>query len=146
MVRHLLVVGDQDSSAVKAASLGVDVTLFQLPRLGSPKQIAAACRTLVFDFEALDESLAFAHAVHARQPFDAVISFWELALLPATAVAEALNVPGNPMRPVQLTRDKLAMRNLLHERGIDSVAFRCCNTQAEVSFLAGVEGAIVRNS
>src|SRR5688572_7377075 len=126
MRKHLLVVGGNDSSAVRAAELDVDVTLFQLRRLLTPAQVGAATRLFVFDFEELEASLALARALHAVFPVDAVVSFWERALLPAALIGETLRVPANPVKAVRLTRDKLAMREVLADTGLDCVRFRAC--------------------
>ena len=75
---HLLVVGGNDSSAVKAAGLDIDVTLFQLRRLLTQKQIDAVKRVSVFDFQQLDETIAMATAVHSVQPLHATVSFWSM--------------------------------------------------------------------
>ncbi len=133
MRRHLLVVGGNDSSAVTAAQLDVDVTLFQLRRLVTQNQINAARRTFVFDFEQLDETIALASAVHAVQPFHATVSFWERALLPAAVVGDSLGVATNPRTAVEVTRDKLAMRTLLAQNGLDSVRFLLCEDQRDLS-------------
>ena len=74
MTKHLLVIGAQDSSVMKAA-LDAQVTLFQVPRLVSGKQIASAGRACVFDIESPREAVLLARAIHEHQPFDAVASF-----------------------------------------------------------------------
>jgi len=130
---HLLVVGGNDSSAVKAAELGVDVTLFQLRRLLTQNQLDAARRTFVFDFEQLDETIAWATAVHRVQPFDATVSFWERALLPAAVAGECLGVATNSRRAVDVTRDKLAMRTLLAQNGLESVKFQLCESPQDLA-------------
>src|SRR6266850_1698135 len=122
MRKHLLVVGGNDSSAVKAAELDVDVSLFQLRRLLTPAQIASVTRVFVFDFEHLDATLSLARALHAHYPLDAAVSFWERALLPASLAGEALGVRTNPSSAVRVTRDKLAMRALLAADAADPVS------------------------
>ena len=143
MLKHLLVIGAQDRSVAKAA-LDADVTLFQVARLVSQQQIASARRTFVFGIESLQETLSLARTVHAYQPFDAVMSYLDAGLLSAAEVAEELSLPGNLRRPVNLTFDKLAMRNVLREHCIDSVPFRRCDSLADVgSFLGEIAGPIV---
>jgi biotin carboxylase len=144
MRRHLLIVGGNDSSAVQAAQLDVDVTLFQLSHLLTQNQINAAKRAFVFDFERLDETMALASAVHALQPFHASVSFWERALLPAAVVGESLGIPTNPLRAVEVTRDKLATRTLLAQNGLESVSFRLCESPQDLAdFLNGLGRPVI---
>lgn len=141
--KHLLVVGGQDSSVAMAA-LEADVTLFQVARLVTPQQIASSRRSCVFDIERVDETISLARAVHALHPFDAVLSFLDAGLLSAASVAEELNIPGNPVRPVALTVDKLAMRALLNEHKLSPVAYRCCGSPGDVeAFLTETAAPIV---
>jgi glycine/serine hydroxymethyltransferase/biotin carboxylase len=144
MRKHILIVGGNDSSAVKAANLDAEVTLFQLRRLVTQNQLAAAARVLLFDIERHDEALRLARAVHASQPLHAVASFWERALLPASVIGEELGIRANPSAAVRLTRDKLAMRRLLANNGGPHVEFCECASAAQVTrFLAEVGGPIV---
>ena len=102
MAKHLLVIGAQDSSVMKAA-LDAQVTLFQVPRLVSGKQIASAARACVFDIESPREAVLLARAIHEHQPFDAVASFLDAGLLSAAHVAETLRIPGNSLQAVATT-------------------------------------------
>ena len=143
MAKHLLVIGAQDSSVMKAA-LDAQVTLFQVPRLVSGKQIASAGRACVFDIESPREAVLLARAIHEHQPFDAVASFLDAGLLSAAHVAEALRIPGNSLQAVATTRDKLAVRKLLNDHGVSAVAFQRCDTAADVDrFLRATAGPIV---
>ncbi len=143
MRKHLLVVGGQNDSVAMAA-FEADVTLFQVARLVTPQQIASSRRACVFDIELAGETVALARAFHALHPFDAVVSFLDAGLLSAAAVAEDLNIPGNLVRPVALTVDKLAMRALLNEHGLSPVPYRCCRSPSDVeAFLSETAGPIV---
>ncbi len=133
MNKHILVIGGNDSSAVKAARTGVDVTLFQLRRLLTNEQMDAAARLFIFDFEDIPAALQLARAVHAIQPLDAVVSFWERALLPAAIIGEFLGIPANPSRAVQVTRDKAAMREVLAANGMNGVRFRRGHSRRDAS-------------
>jgi glycine hydroxymethyltransferase len=144
MRKHILVVGGNDSSAVKAAQLDADVSLFQLPRLLTQAQIAAARRVFVFDFEQQQETNAFARTLHETQHLQAVVSFWERALLPTAIIGEALGLAANPVRPVRLTRDKLGMRKLLAAKHLDDVRFRECLSPDDLAaFLTRLRRAVV---
>lgn len=144
MRKHLLVVGGHDTSAVQASRLDIDVTLFQSRDNLTQEQMKIARRFFVFDVEDPDESLALARAVHAVHPFDAVVSFWETTLLVAAVIGEDLGIAANPLRPVAVTRDKLAMRELLAANHREHVRFRRCDSPADVSrFLEEVGRPIV---
>jgi len=142
--KHLLVVGGHDTSAVQASRLDIDVTLFQSLDNLTQEQMNAVRRFFVFDIDDLGEALALARAVHAVHPFDAVVSFWETSLLAAAVIGETLGIAANPVRPVAVTRDKLAMRELLAANHRDHVRFRRCDSPADVSrFLAEVGRPII---
>jgi biotin carboxylase len=144
MKKHLLLLGGRDSSAVKAASFDIDITLFQQPHLMTTNQLNVAKRLFAFDFTNSQEALALAQAIHAYHPFDAVVSFWELGLLPAALIGESLSIPANPVFPVEVTRDKLKMRSLLLQQGIDTVRFRQCETAEDVKeFLVSLGKPVV---
>lgn len=127
---HILIVGGRDSSISKASELGLEITLFQLDRIISPYQRRHAHRLEVFDFQNHEEALSRARKIHAVHPFDAVASFWELALLPASLIGEALSLPCNPSKAVSLTRDKFATRQLFQDDAELSTAYRLCDTKA----------------
>lgn len=143
MRKHLLVVGGQNESVAMAA-LEAEVTLFQVARLVTPQQIASSRRACVFDIERVDETVTLARAFHALHPFDAVISFLDGGLASAAAVAEDLNIPGNRVRPVALTFDKLAMRTLLNDHKLSPLPYRSCGSPGDVeAFLSKTAGPIV---
>jgi hypothetical protein len=61
--------------------------------------------------------------IHEKYPFNAVVSFQEFGVLNAALIKERLNLRGNPLRPVALTRDKNAMRQHMQEFGLPSIPF-----------------------
>jgi biotin carboxylase len=87
------------------------------------------------DIADVETCLAIAERMHAEKPFAAVVSFTEWGLESAAAIFERLSrsgVRGNAARPVELTRDKTAMRDLLAKTSIPSIPYRRCARPADI--------------
>jgi biotin carboxylase len=128
---HVLMVGGHSDTVARIASLGVEITLFQLPAMVSSEQATLARRLVSFDYRRPEESLALARAFHEVCPFDAVVSFTEYGLENAARIAEALGVAGNPHAPVEVTRDKTKMRRLLRGGDVGTTRFRECHSRED---------------
>ncbi|MGW4702796.1 ATP-grasp domain-containing protein [Streptomyces sp. NPDC004285] len=142
--QHILLVGGRGHELPKAAALGVRHSMVQVPERASDEQAALAVRYAVLDYRNLDELLALVRDWHATDPFDAVLSFTEYGLDPASRVARDLGVPGDNLTAVVATRDKTRTRALLDRHGLSPVRHRVCATEAEAGdFLAGLGGRAV---
>ena len=99
---------------------GARITLVETPAGYDPTLVAIAERTLLtgYDDAELIPQLA---AIHDRAPFAAVLSLTEKGLLPAARIAERLGVAGLSTEVVARTRDKLAMRTWLADKGFSVV-------------------------
>jgi biotin carboxylase len=126
--RHVLVVGGLDHTLDKLEKLGIRYSIMQIPQRVTDKQLRNASRLVVMNYEDMDEVMLIARAWHSRDPFDAVISFTEYGLHPASQCAIELGIPGNNLEAVLLTRDKIKMRDLLDRHGLSPVRYRVCET------------------
>jgi biotin carboxylase len=125
----------------KVRALGLRYSMVQLPELVDAEHYRAAQRYAVIDYRDLDEVLSIARAWHAIDPFDAVVSFTEYGLEPASRCARDLGVPGDNLNAVLLTRDKKKLRDLLDRHSLSPVRHRLCATPAEaLDFLAQLAG------
>ncbi|MFI9806631.1 ATP-grasp domain-containing protein [Streptomyces sp. NPDC052301] len=124
--KHVLLVGGPGSELDKLDGLGVRYSMMQLPERASAHHRARAARYAVMDYRELDEVLALARDWHSADPFDAVASFTEYGLYPASQCARALGIPGDNLRAVELTRDKSKCRELLDRHGLSPVRHRLC--------------------
>lgn len=85
------------------------------------------------DSELADKSIVdLAIALHQVKPFDAVVSFQELGVLNAALIADKLDIEGNHLGSVLLTRDKLKMRMHMDEHNLSNIAFEEINTVQEL--------------
>lgn len=123
---HVLVVGGLDHTLDRLEKLGVRYSMMQIPARVTDKQIRHASRFVVMDYQDMDEAVLIARAWHSRDPFDAVVSFTEYGLHPASQCAIELGIPGNNLEAVVLTRDKIRMRDLLGRHGLSPVRYRVC--------------------
>lgn len=80
-MKRLLVVGGRDTSVTKPHSLGAQIVLFQLPQMVTQTQRQLCEQVEAFDFRVVSESVQRATELHKSSCFDAVISFWEQALI-----------------------------------------------------------------
>ncbi|MDT0391745.1 ATP-grasp domain-containing protein [Streptomyces dubilierae] len=130
--KHVLLVGGPGSELDKLDRLGVRFSMMQIPERVTARQYTDAAHYAVLDYRDFDEVLAVARAWHSVDPFDAVASFTEYGLRPASRVARELGIPGDNLTAVELTRDKARTRELLDRHGLSPVRHRLC---------AGVEEA-----
>lgn len=131
--KHVLLVGGPGSELDKLEKLGVRYSMMQIPERVSERQFANASHYAVLDYRNLDEVLAVARAWHSVDPFDAVASFTEYGLYPASRCARALGIPGDNLTAVELTRDKTRTRELLDRHGLSPVRHRSCGTPLEAA-------------
>ncbi|WP_223874750.1 ATP-grasp domain-containing protein [Salinispora oceanensis] len=111
--------------------MGVRYSMLQTPIRVNERQYGGAQRYAVMDYERLDETLALARAWHGVDPFDAVVSFTEYGLEPASRVAADLGVAGDNLAAVRVTRSKPATRALLNKHGLSPVRHRSCASVAD---------------
>lgn len=122
MALRMLMIGGWTSIFEKAKSNGFDLTVIQRPQAIKPEDLAVVDQLVSCPLN--DQAVVdIAASIHKHRPFDAVVSFQELGLLNAALISERLNIVGNPMKPVILTRDKGLMREHLKENNIPSIPF-----------------------
>ncbi len=141
---HLLLIGGKDSSLGSVSELPVDVTLIQRRAAVTQLQIERP-RNLVLLAD-LDPRAAAgaAAAIHATEPFDGVLSFFEDCLAIASDIGERLGIAHNPLPAVTATRDKVATRRLLASAGLPSVRFAECAGAGQLSdFLRQAGGPVI---
>lgn len=140
---HLLLVGGKDSSFRSITDLDIDVTLIQERDNLTALQIERAHQLVLLD--AVDDDLAVevARDLHRVRPFDGVLSFFESCLELASLIGASLDVPSNPLAAVRLTRDKVAMRELLADHEIASVEYYACDNVSDLAAFAGKIGSPV---
>jgi biotin carboxylase len=131
-------VGGWDELYAKAGMLGIDLVLLHTPDKLAPLEergVPSHMRLVDVDISDVDACVAAAERLHVRASFGAAVSFTEWGLESAAAIVERLGpqgVQGNPARPVRLTRDKLAMRDVLAGAGIPTIPYRRCSGPADV--------------
>jgi biotin carboxylase len=141
MGRHVLLVGGRGHELPKVERLGLRYSMVQTPERATAGQRAGAVRYQVLDYRDPGAVLPVARAWHAADPFDAVVSFTEYGLEPASRCALALGLPGANLEAVRATRDKTRTRALLDRHGLSPVRHRVCGAPEDaLDFLAGLDG------
>ncbi|NHR05535.1 ATP-grasp domain-containing protein [Chromobacterium haemolyticum] len=138
---HVLVVGGLNHTLDRLEQLGARYSMMQIPERVNERQYSAAARYAVMDYEDMEEVLLLARAWHAKDPFDAVVSFTEYGLHPASQCAIELGVAGDNLEAVLNTRDKIKMRELLGRQGLSPVRYQVCQSLDDArSFFHSLNG------
>ncbi|WP_213451950.1 ATP-grasp domain-containing protein [Rhizomonospora bruguierae] len=119
---RVLVIGGKLQHVRKARDLGLDVVLAQFPDEYDRGHWPHVDQALLLDYGDLDRLLPLARALHEGYPFQTAVSLFELGLLPAARINEALGLAGESVATVELLLDKWRMRRHLAARGISPVA------------------------
>ncbi|WP_228717988.1 ATP-grasp domain-containing protein [Kitasatospora acidiphila] len=141
---HVLFIGGRGHELPKAQRLGLRYSMIQIPERVDEQQAAGARHYAVLDYTRLDRILPVVRAWHAADPFDAVVSFTEYGLEPASRCAIELGLPGDNLTAVLRTRDKTRTRELLNRRGLSTVRHRICEQPSDArEFMAELAGVPV---
>jgi biotin carboxylase len=119
---RVLVIGGKLKHVRKARELGLDVVYAQYPDAHDRGHWPYVDQALLLDYGDIDRLLPLAQALHKAYPFQAAVSLFELGLLPAARINEALGLGGESVATVELLLDKWRMRRHLAARGISPVA------------------------
>ena len=119
---RVLFIGGGLSHVRKARELGLDVVFAQFPDEYDRGHWPYVDQALLLDYVDVDRFLPLVRALHEAYPFQAAVSQFELGLMPAARVSEALGLGGESVDTVELLLDKWRMRQHLAAKGISPVA------------------------
>ena len=119
---RVLVIGGKQQHVRKARELGLDVVYAQFPDEYDRGHWPYVDQALLLDYGDIDRLLPLARALHEAHPFQTAVSLFELGLLPAARINEALGLAGESVGIVELLLDKWRMRQHLAARNISPVA------------------------
>lgn len=119
---RVLVLGGGLQHLRKARELGLDVVHAQFPDVYDRGHWPYVDQALLLDYGDIDRLLPLVRALHEAYPIKAAVSLFELGLLPAARINEALGLGGESVATVELLLDKWRMRSHLAARGISPVA------------------------
>lgn len=119
---RVLVIGGKLKHVRKARELGLDVVHAQFPDEYDRGHWPYVDQALLLEYGDIDRLLPLAQALHGAYPFQAAVSLFELGLLPAARINEALGLDGESVATVELLLDKWRMRQHLAAKGISPVA------------------------
>ena len=119
---RVLLIGGHPQQVRKARELGLDVVLAQFPDEFDRAYWPYVDQALLLDYGDLDRVLPLVRAVHEASPLQAVVSLFELGLLPAARINEALGLAADSVATVEMLLDKWRMRRRLAEIGVSPVA------------------------
>ncbi|MGA4837637.1 ATP-grasp domain-containing protein [Streptomyces sp. G45] len=119
---RVLLVGGRPDQVRKAHDLGLEVVHAQYPDAYDPALAPYVDQALLLDYGDVDRLLPLVRALHAAHPLQGAVSLFELGLLPAARINEALGLGGTSVATVELLLDKWRMRQHLAAKGLSPVA------------------------
>lgn len=131
-MKHVLMIGGRDHTINKFQKLGINFSVIQRPDLVTEDQIKRTKKLLVMDYKQQEEVVKIVKVLHQIERFDTILSFAEYGLLPAAICSKELGLPSNDIFPIEVTRNKLRMRELLQAENLAVVAFKLCNDIQDV--------------
>ncbi|WP_425089121.1 ATP-grasp domain-containing protein [Stappia sp.] len=128
---RLLLVGGWSAIVEKALRCADEVVLFH----GTPEEIEPVLRTTCRAVETVDTRnenacVSRARTLHQTLPFTAVAAVRDVDCLAAAGIRDALGIAGNSRTAVDLTRNKIAMRQTLAGGPLDTVAWAPAHDRA----------------
>ncbi len=105
------------------------------------RQPALNSQVLALPADAPDEAwIAVAEAVHQHDPFTRIAAFGERDQNRCAAIGAALGLPTHSVETIRLVQDKLAMRAVLREAGLDSTPAAVAEQEADVHAFVSKHG------
>nr|WTB35568.1 ATP-grasp domain-containing protein [Streptomyces sp. NBC_00830] len=137
---RVLLIGGTLQHLRKARELGLDVVLAQYPDAYDRDHGPYVDQALLLDYGDMNQLLPLVRALHKARPFQAAVSLFELGLLPAALVNEALGLGGESVETVELLMDKWRMRQHLAAKGISPVASAVGRSAEDVGEFVAAHG------
>jgi biotin carboxylase len=129
---RIAVVGGTVQVVRKAHELGLEVVHIQHPDEYDRSHWPHVAQALLVDYLDVPRMLPLVRALHAAYPFEAVLSLWELGLLPAAEIDQMLGLGGTSVATVDMLLDKWRMRQHLNALGISPVAAAVGRTEEDM--------------
>lgn len=120
----ILIIGGRLQAIQKAKRLGLRVVFLQHPERLQPGQAEAADAMILVDYLDWEIARPMVEAAHQAYGFTKVVTLVDQALELAGRINDLLGLGGTSQEVTHRFRDKLAMREWLHECGFESVAAR----------------------
>ncbi|HEV2376045.1 MAG TPA: ATP-grasp domain-containing protein [Streptosporangiaceae bacterium] len=139
MTGHILLVGGWTRLYAKAKAAGYRVTVVTAAGALTAEDRAHVDRHIDLDMSSASVP-SEAESVHRQDPFDCVVSMREMGLDNAALLVDRLGVAGNPRRPVELTRDKLALRRHLDAAGLSPIPYLSAPGEPELAAFGARHG------
>ncbi|MGY1437024.1 ATP-grasp domain-containing protein [Streptomyces reniochalinae] len=133
-------VGGKPKITQKAHELGLSVVYIQNPDEYDRAHWPYVDQALLVDYADTERVLPMVRSLHQSFPFQAVISLWELGLLPAAKIDNELGLGGNSLETVEMLLDKSRMRRHLNARGVSPVAAEVGRTEEDLRAFVAANG------
>ncbi|WP_323747055.1 ATP-grasp domain-containing protein [Catenulispora pinisilvae] len=128
----VLVIGGRPKIVQKARTLGLRVVYLQYPGSYGEAHRPYVDQALLLDYSDVERLLPLVSALHRAYPFQKVVSLFELGLLPAARISQALGLGGTTPETVELLLDKWQMRQRLEAVGVSPVAAAIGRTEDDL--------------
>ncbi|AMX83170.1 hypothetical protein GS3922_05440 [Geobacillus subterraneus] len=129
--KRMIMIGGWTRLYRKAVQCGFELTVVQEKDKIKLEDFNYIEQLITFSIDDLNV-LDVIRILHQKQPFDCVVSMQEKGLLTAAYIQDMLQIKGNPIDPVLLTKDKVRMREHLVKHGLKSVPFKAITKVEDV--------------
>jgi len=141
-VKHLLLIGGDSTTLEQLGQLPIRITYVTNDPSGLTASLHHTVRAT--HTTAPQSLLTQLLPLHRATPFSGVISFKEEWLELAAGIGELLNIPGNPVRPVILSRDKALFRQELRHSQLGNVPYQLINSATDlIRFQQRIDGPVI---
>ncbi|MGV9787460.1 ATP-grasp domain-containing protein [Streptomyces sp. NPDC003435] len=142
---HILVLAGNARILEKAAKLGLRVTNFEKPGTFDPRVVPYCSRLHLFDFQDIRLVTELARTLHSVDPFSRIITHSEIGQVISGHLNTTLGLPGNGLEVTRTLHDKLALRELLNDKGLGPVSAARRTTREDLrAFVREHGGAVVK--
>lgn len=125
-MKHILLIGGHEETVLMAASIPAKWSLFQKEDMITDLQKSVCQHVCIHDYENIPKTIALAKQLHQDDPIDVVLSFTEYGLEAAAMIQEGLDIAGSQRFPIEVTRDKIKMRDLLSDWEDAAIKYQAC--------------------
>ncbi|MFJ8333332.1 ATP-grasp domain-containing protein [Streptomyces sp. NPDC094437] len=142
---HILVLAGNARILEKAAKLGLRVTNFEKPGTFDPRTVPSCSQLHLFDFQNIRLVTELARTLHAADPFTRIVTHSEIGQVISGHLTTTLGLPGNGLDVTRTLHNKLALRELLNDKGLGPVPVARRTTREDLAaFVTAHGGAVVK--
>ncbi|WP_445491532.1 ATP-grasp domain-containing protein [Niallia sp. 03133] len=129
--KRMIMIGGWTRLYQKAVNSGFELTVIQEKNQVKLEDLSLIDQLITMSLDDL-KAIGVLKYLHKEKPFHCVVSMQEKGLLTAAYIRKALNIMGNPLAPVLLTKNKGEMRKHLDKNKMKTIPYKLIMTKEDV--------------